>query len=96
VKKMNDEIQVDLMLRDSGSMKATADVILATAIGPETIFGVKVIETNPGKPWISLPAKEYQAGGQRRFQKVLELSKPGMKALSLAVLKVYEEKLKAA
>ncbi len=92
---MQEGIQVDLMLRDAGTMKATAEVTFETAHGPLTISGFKVIEKDAGKPWISLPSKEYQAGGQRRFQKMVELAKPGMRAVSEAVLKAYEEKIKA-
>ena len=91
---MQQEIHVDLMLRESGSMKATAEVTFSTPQGPLTLSGFKVIEKDAGKPWVSLPSKEYSAGGQRRFQKMVELSKPGMRAVSEAVLNAYEERLK--
>jgi hypothetical protein len=57
-----------------------------------TVLGFKVIETEPGKPWVSPPSKEYQAGGKRRFQKMVELPKPAMKAVTQAVLAAFKEK----
>ena len=93
---MEVDIKVDLMLRESGSMKATADVTLQTVSGPVTLLGFKVIGQEPGKLWVSLPAKEYLKGGKRCFRKVVVFSGPGKAAVTQAVLKAFEEQQKAA
>ncbi len=91
---MDQGIQVDLMLRDTGSMKATVAVSIPTLLGTITIEGFKVIENDIGKPWVSLPSKDYTGkDGKRKFQKLLELPKPVMRAVSEAVLAEYERKL---
>ena len=91
---MQEQIQVDLMLRDLGSMKATADVTFPTSLGPLTVQGFKVIETEPGKPWISPPSKEYTAkDNTRKFQKLLDMPKPLARAVQDAVLTEYRAKL---
>jgi len=90
---MSDEIQVDLMLRDAGTMRATAEVAFTMPLGSLCVSGFKVIETEPGKPWVSLPSKEYTKDGVRKFQKLLELSKPLARAVQDAILKAYREAL---
>jgi len=90
---MSEELQVDLMLRDAGTMRATAEVTFPVGQGFLTVSGFKVIETVPGKPWVSLPSKDYTKDGVRKFQKLLELSKHLLRTVQDAVLKAYRDKL---
>ena len=90
---MVEEIQVDLTLRAGGTMRATAEVTFPVRQGTLTISGFKVLETLPGKPWVSLPSKEYTKDGVRKFQKLLELSKHLLRTVQEEVLKAYREKI---
>ena len=90
---MQDGIQVDLRLQDSGSLKATAEVTFSTPPGPVTVKGFKVVQAEGQQPWVSPPSKDYTKDGQRKFQKMVELPRPVMRAVSDAVLKEYRVKL---
>lgn len=91
---MNEQVQVTLMLRDNGSLRATAEVSIPTPWGPLTVEGVKVIEKDANKPWVAFPSKEYAAkDGTKKYQKLLELPKPLQRAVSEVVLNEYKKQL---
>jgi len=91
---MGFEILVTLMLRDAGSMRATAEVTIQTALGALTVSGFKVIEKEPGKPWVGMPSKEYVGkDGTKKYQKLLEMPKALLRAVTEAVLAEYKKQL---
>jgi hypothetical protein len=91
---VQEEIHVDLMLRDAGSMRATADVSIPTPWGPLTVSGVKVISKDGKNPWVGFPSKEYTGrDGSKKYQKLIELPKPLQRVVSERVLSEYNKQL---
>lgn len=73
-------------LPNGGSLKAFASVRL----GGVTIHDCRVVQQPGQRPWVSLPQREYETDGQKKYSAVVELSEPLKREVSRLVLAAWE------
>ena len=63
----------------------------ATAtVGGIKISDIKIIQQEGQKPWISLPSREFEVEGQKKYKPIVEIVDPDLKgALAAAILDAY-------
>lgn len=91
---MNDQnIIVELKLRESGNLKAFADVTIPTALGDLTAKGFRIVKKEGEAAWVGFPTSSYtNKDGKRIDNQILETSKGLKKKICDLILAEYKTK----
>jgi DNA-binding cell septation regulator SpoVG len=73
-------------LANAGNLKAVVSVRLGGVI----IHDCKIIQQPNQHAWVSLPQREYQQDGERKYKAVVEMTEPLRRELSRIVLATWE------
>jgi DNA-binding cell septation regulator SpoVG len=71
---------------DRGNLKAFASVRL----GGVVVHDLRVVQQPGQRPWVSLPQREYEKDGQKKFTPIVELTEPLKREVSRLVLAAWE------
>lgn len=93
--KMENKILIELrILKDSGNLKAFADVIFPTPLGDITIRGFRVVQKEKADPWVGFPQTSFQKNGKTQYVHLLDVSRRLRSELQNMILKEYEKNKK--
>ena len=73
-------------LTKAGNLKAFASVRL----GGVTIHDCRIVQQPGQRPWVSLPQREYEKDGQKKYSAIIELTEPLKREVCRMVLAAWE------
>jgi len=73
-------------LTNKGNLKAFASIRLGGVI----IHDCRILQQPNQRPWVSLPQREFERDGQKKYSAVVELSDPLKREVSRLVLAAWE------
>jgi DNA-binding cell septation regulator SpoVG len=85
-----DGISVEIrLIENAKSLKAAAKVSFDSSVGEFTASGFRVIEKEPGKPWVGFPQESYEQNGKWMNIPILEFAPRGKRLIAEAILAEY-------
>jgi|GEM_PF-3011323 len=77
------------LINNAKGLKASANITLPAEIGEITLKGFRVIEKEPGKPWVGFPQESYQKDGEWKHVPFLEVSPRAKRLIADSILEAY-------
>ena len=87
---MNDILVEIRPLKNSGALKAFADVIVSTQQGEICIKGFRVVQKDDAPAWIGLPQTSYQKNGEVKYVPLVDLGRKLKIELTKKILDEYQ------
>lgn len=89
---MENNIIVEIRLfKNSGNLKAFADMILPNPLGDITIRGFRVVQKPGSEPWVAFPQTSFLKNGNVQYVPLLEMSRRLRSQIQELILEEYRK-----
>lgn len=77
------------LIENARSLKGSATITFPSSIGEITFRNFRIVEKDPGRPWVGFPQESYQKNGEWRNIPLLDVSPRTKKIIADSILEAY-------